>query len=201
MVGQRRNALPAQGLAELLDSPCARHNRRCRFGPCDARSSLRFGARRRPCAAWRDGCSAGRRSGRKRAARAENNLWTISARVGASAVAVTAMSCMIADRSRHLREAEIFGPEIMAPLRDAMGLVDGEDIGSRLAKKFWRIGAHQPFRRDIDEAITFAAGGPPRSPHCLRRCSTNSTPRRRLHGPAIAALGRASRRSAARRQW
>jgi hypothetical protein len=62
----------------------------------------------------------------------------------------------IADRLRRLREAEIFGPEIVPPSRDAMGLVDGEDIGSCLAKKGGRIRTHEAFWRDIDEAIAFA---------------------------------------------
>src|ERR1700732_4887618 len=62
----------------------------------------------------------------------------------------------ITDRLRRLREAEIFGPEIVPPLRDAMGLVDGEDIGARLAKKGGRTGPHEALRRDIGEPITAA---------------------------------------------
>ena len=34
-----------------------------------------------------------------------------------------------------------------------MGLVDGEHIGTPLAEKLRRTGTHEPFRRDIEEAI------------------------------------------------
>ncbi len=92
----------------------------------------------------------------KRRGSAGNSLCTMSARVGASAVAVTAMSCIsrfAGDGSRDLGEIGVFGAEIMAPLRDAMGLVDGQNIGAGRAQERLRIGAHQPFGRDIEEAI------------------------------------------------
>ena len=62
----------------------------------------------------------------------------------------------VADRLRRLGEAEIFGPEIVPPLRDAMGLVDGEHASARLAQKLQRARTHEALRRDIEEAVAAA---------------------------------------------
>ena len=48
------------------------------------------------------------------------------ARVAASAVAVNATRLHAAERGLNFAELGVFGAEIVAPLRDAMRLVDGE---------------------------------------------------------------------------
>ena len=57
------------------------------------------------------------------------------------------------DGSRDLGEIGVFGPEIMAPLRDAMRLVDGQNIGPRRAQQRLRVSAHEPLGCDIKETI------------------------------------------------
>ena len=76
----------------------------------------------------------------------------MSSRVGASAVAVTASIGRIAERARDLLQAQIFGAEIMAPLRDAMGLVDRDEIDAILAEPLQRLVARQALGRDIEQA-------------------------------------------------
>ena len=49
------------------------------------------------------------------------------------------------------RELEIFRAEIVAPLRDAMRLVDGEERRTRLRQKIEAARRHQPLGRDVDE--------------------------------------------------
>ena len=48
-------------------------------------------------------------------------------------------------------QAQILGAEIVAPLRDAMGLVDREQIDREPAQHFQRVVAHQPLGRDIEQ--------------------------------------------------
>ena len=50
----------------------------------------------------------------------------MSARVAVSAVAVSASIWTSPSASRGAGEVAVLGPEIVAPLRDAMRLVDGE---------------------------------------------------------------------------
>ena len=61
-----------------------------------------------------------------------------------------------AERRLHGAERGIFGTEVVAPLRDAMRLVDREQRDLGLFKKIDRVGFQQPFRRHIDET-QFAA--------------------------------------------
>ena len=56
----------------------------------------------------------------------------------------------------HRAKRRIFRPEIMAPLRDAMRLVDRQERDLGALEQIERIRTHQPLRRDIDEA-QFAA--------------------------------------------
>ncbi len=56
----------------------------------------------------------------------------------------------------HLAKPRIFRTEIMAPLRDAMRLVDGQELDLGALEQIERVRPHQPLRRDIDEA-QFAA--------------------------------------------
>ena len=56
----------------------------------------------------------------------------------------------IAERRGGLAQAQIFGAEVVAPLRDAMGFVDGEQI-DRAPQHFERVVAQQPLGRDIEQ--------------------------------------------------
>ena len=60
------------------------------------------------------------------------------------------------------REPEVFGPEVVAPLRDAVRLVNGEqrDAGAAANAVEQREGAlaHQPLRRDVEEVEPARAG-------------------------------------------
>ncbi len=56
----------------------------------------------------------------------------------------------------HRAKPGIFGPEVMAPLRDAMRLVDRQQRDLGALEKSERVRFHQPLRRDIDET-QFAA--------------------------------------------
>ena len=57
---------------------------------------------------------------------AGNSRDAMSPRVAASAVAVKATVWSAAERGAQRREVHVFGTEVVAPLRDAMGLVDRE---------------------------------------------------------------------------
>ena len=48
-------------------------------------------------------------------------------------------------------EGEILGPEVVAPLRDAMGLVDGEECYPRAREELKRARHGEPLRRDIEK--------------------------------------------------
>ena len=73
------------------------------------------------------------------------------ARVGASAVAVSARRGTSGKRSCRTRELEVVGPEVVAPLRDAMRLVDREqgDPCTRPAGRGSR--RQQPLRRHVEQ--------------------------------------------------
>src|ERR1700730_5282669 len=155
MVGERQNALPAQGFRELLDALArpAIDNAALAFMTSDRCFYLLRGVGLSPHGEMDvrpvEGPDENARLGGKQLADDVRARW----RVGGGR---HGDELKIADRLRRLREAEIFGPEIVPPSRDAMGLVDGEDIGSCLAKKCRRIRTHEAFWRDIDEAIAFA---------------------------------------------
>ena len=83
--------------------------------------------------------------------RRTNSFSAISARVGSSAVAVTAIIWTPWKRFRDLAQAQIFRAEIVAPLRDAMRLVDGEKIDLSLPQGGDRVVAQQPFGRDVEK--------------------------------------------------
>ena len=50
-----------------------------------------------------------------------------------------------------LTQAQILRPEVVAPLRDAMRLVDGEKIDRDFAHGGDDVVAQQPFRRNIEK--------------------------------------------------
>ena len=56
-----------------------------------------------------------------------------------------------ADLPRHVAQAEIFGAKIVAPLRDAVGLVDRHHRDVALGQHLDRVGPRQPFGRDIEQ--------------------------------------------------
>ena len=51
----------------------------------------------------------------------------------------------------HLAERRIFGAKIVAPLRNAMRLVDRQKRNLGALEELDRLGSHQPFGRNIDE--------------------------------------------------
>ena len=58
----------------------------------------------------------------------------------------------VAEPLAHLAEHGVFGPEIVAPLRDAMRLVDGEHVHAGPSQPFRRAGIGQTLRRGIEKA-------------------------------------------------
>ena len=57
-----------------------------------------------------------------------------------------------AERLRRLAQTHVFGAEVVAPLRDAVGFVDGEEIDRSLFQHRQRVLARQPFGRDVEQA-------------------------------------------------
>ena len=55
------------------------------------------------------------------------------------------------ERVRDLAQAQIFGAEIAAPLRDAMGFVNGETVDLRPAQGGDRVVAQKPLGSDIEQ--------------------------------------------------
>ncbi len=51
----------------------------------------------------------------------------------------------------HRAERRVFGAKIVAPLRNAMRLVDRQQRNLGALEELERLGSHQPFGRDIDE--------------------------------------------------
>ncbi len=56
-----------------------------------------------------------------------------------------------AERGLHRAERGIFGTEVVAPLRDAMRLVDRQQRDLAALEKIERVCPDQPFRRDINQ--------------------------------------------------
>ena len=59
---------------------------------------------------------------------------------------------LAADLARDVAEVEIVGTEVVAPLRDAMGLVDRHHRHVALGQHLDRVGPRQTFGRDIEQA-------------------------------------------------
>ena len=83
-------------------------------------------ARRCPSAPRCSGCWGGRSELTNRRASSSCRRSAISRCVGGSAVAVSAMRGTCGQRSCRIGELAVFAAEVVAPLRDAMRLVDGE---------------------------------------------------------------------------
>ena len=56
------------------------------------------------------------------------------------------------------RELEVLGPEVVAPLRDAVRLVDGEERDAQAVEQREGALAHQPLRRDVEQVERPCAG-------------------------------------------
>ena len=69
-----------------------------------------------------------------------------------------------ADLARETAQRQILGPEIVAPLRDAVRLVDRHHRHAGVCQHFDRVGSRQPFRRYVEQP-QFA---PPQQPHDTR---------------------------------
>ena len=57
-----------------------------------------------------------------------------------------------AQRLDHLAQAQIFGAEVVPPLRHAMGFVDGEAADRKALEVGDHVVAQQPFRGDVEQA-------------------------------------------------
>ena len=62
------------------------------------------------------------------------------------------MVCSAAELARDAAEGEIFGAEVVAPLRDAMRLVDRQQRDVGLGQQLDRVGPRQPLGRDVEQA-------------------------------------------------
>ena len=67
------------------------------------------------------------------------------------AVAVEATSEPRAERARGVGEAEVVGPEVVPPLRDAVGLVDHEEPDARRAHPLEEAGRREALGRHVEE--------------------------------------------------
>ena len=76
---------------------------------------------------------------------------TISSRVMASAVAVSAMRGTFGKRSCSTDKLNVFRAEIVPPLRHAMRFVDGEQADARALEQFQKARRHQPFGRHVEQ--------------------------------------------------
>ena len=75
----------------------------------------------------------------------------ISAWVAAVAVAVSAMRGTSGQRSCSSRERQVVGPEVVAPLGDAVRLVDGEQRDRPAVEQPQRGRHPQPLRREVEQ--------------------------------------------------
>ncbi len=101
---------------------------------------------RRRDAGWADG--SWRRTPRPQSMRSACRM---SARVRGSAVAVSATRGTPGKRSRQAGQLAVFRAELVAPLRDAMRLVDREQRELQARQPLHRAVAQQPFGRDVEQ--------------------------------------------------
>ena len=83
----------------------------------------------------------------------------MSSRVTASAVAVSAAMGTPGKRSAQTAQVLVLGPEGGAPLRDAVGFVDGEEGDGQACESRQHALGHQPLRGHVEE------------PRLARRCA------------------------------
>ena len=92
----------------------------------------------------------------------------MSSRVRASAVAVTARRGTPGNSSARRPRRAVVGAEVVAPLADAVGLVDGDQGESSRAQPLQHPRLHQPFRRR-------GRAGRARRPRSARQVSARSS--------------------------
>ena len=143
-LGQRRGGLLDLGARQAVDDAGV-------AGVALGDEGLELRAARSACRRFRSGCSAGRSSRRTVGASASSSRSTISSRVRWSAVAVSAMRGTSGKRSAISRQADIFRAEVVAPLRHAMRLVDGEQRDPRPVEQREAARRQQPLRRDVEQ--------------------------------------------------
>ena len=151
------------------------------------------------------GCIASRRLGRskertKLRGGARNSFPSMSARVAASAVAVSASVCTPPRRSRTSAQRQILGPEVMPPLRDAVRLVDGQQARAGAAQQRQDFRPDQAFGSDVEQVQAALAQGSADArvfPGIVGRIQAGGGDAER---PQLRPPDRASARSAARRR-
>ena len=84
-------------------------------------------------------------------ARRRGRAAAISRRVGGSAVAVSAMRGTCGTALAQHGELEILGAEVVAPLRDAVRLVDREQRERQRSSQARKPSVEQPLRRDVEQ--------------------------------------------------
>jgi hypothetical protein len=93
----------------------------------------------------------------------------ISARGASSAVAVSAMRGTSGKRSCSAESWQVLGPEVVAPLRDAVRLVDGEQRDAAAPEQFQRALGEQPLGGDVEQVeLACEQGARPRG-RCAHR--------------------------------
>ena len=75
----------------------------------------------------------------------------MSSRTCGVAVAVSAIVGGAPSRSRTSRDAQVARPEVVAPLADAVRLVDGEQRHADLAEALGRSAGVEPLGRDVEQ--------------------------------------------------
>ena len=133
-----------------------------RVAGCSPRGSS--AAARAGCAWARrgSGCWAGRSRRRTPRAWPRSSRSTISRRVGASAVAVSAMRGTSGKRSCSTASSQIFGAEVVAPLRHAVRLVDREQRESAARQQLEEARRQQPLGRDVEQVELARRAAPAR---------------------------------------
>ena len=124
----------------------------------------------------------------------------MSATTAGVAVAVSASTRSAASSRAALGELEVVGPEVVAPLGDAVRLVDGEQRDPRARELGEEALVVEALRRDVEELQRRRRGAGRRSRAARRRRGSSRAARRRSRFAAGSRSDPSSARSAARRR-
>ena len=101
------------------------------------------------------------------------SIETISSRTRAVAVAVRATSGTSGNRRRRTASSRYSRPEIVAPFRDAVGFVDGDEADVPRLQRREHVLGHEAFRRQVEDLVPAAVEIPPAPAVLIRRAATN----------------------------
>ena len=88
----------------------------------------------------------------------------MSSTTSAVAVAVRARTGGRPSSSIDRAQGQVVGPEVVAPLADAVGLVDHEQVDRDLAQERAELGVGEPLGGRVDEVLVAARDRSPRPP-------------------------------------